>query len=236
MVQFERFLEAILSDARREGCPPRLGEAIQYAVFPVVRASVRALRWLWPRPVVRRKDRSSRVLLRPSNSCTAPRWCTTICLASMMPRSGAASPPSHGLWRAAGGPRGRCADRARLRNGRAACGVASHAHGGAGGHSRRSRGTRGGIVAGQAWEAETSIDLARYHQAKTGALFAGATMAGATAAAMPGHRGVPWARSSVRPFRSRMIFATWPERPAKSASLRDRMPFCIARILRWNWA
>ncbi len=46
-------------------------------------------------------------------------------------------------------------------------------------------GSQGGIVAGQAWESEPTIDLARYHQAKTGALFAGATMAGAAAAGVP---------------------------------------------------
>ncbi len=43
-------------------------------------------------------------------------------------------------------------------------------------------GSRGGIVAGQAWESEPEIEMAAYHQAKTGALFAGATMAGAAAA------------------------------------------------------
>ncbi len=43
-------------------------------------------------------------------------------------------------------------------------------------------GSRGGIVAGQAWESEPVIDTAYYHRAKTGALFAGATMAGAAAA------------------------------------------------------
>jgi geranylgeranyl diphosphate synthase, type II len=38
-----------------------------------------------------------------------------------------------------------------------------------------------GIVAGQAWECEPSVELSRYQQAKTGALFAAATMAGAAA-------------------------------------------------------
>lgn len=38
-----------------------------------------------------------------------------------------------------------------------------------------------GICAGQAWESETSVPLAAYHRAKTGALFAAATAAGALA-------------------------------------------------------
>lgn len=46
-----------------------------------------------------------------------------------------------------------------------------------------------GIVAGQAWECESQLSLADYQQAKTGALFAAATMAGAQAA---GADGEPW--------------------------------------------
>ncbi len=46
-----------------------------------------------------------------------------------------------------------------------------------------------GIVAGQAWECEPQISLSDYQQAKTGALFAAATMAGAQAA---GADGAPW--------------------------------------------
>jgi geranylgeranyl diphosphate synthase type II len=44
-----------------------------------------------------------------------------------------------------------------------------------------SVGAPSGIVAGQAWECELDMDLARYQQAKTGALFAACTMAGAAA-------------------------------------------------------
>lgn len=47
-----------------------------------------------------------------------------------------------------------------------------------------------GIVAGQAWECEPRVNLATYQQAKTGALFAAATMAGALAA---GAEAKPWA-------------------------------------------
>jgi len=52
-----------------------------------------------------------------------------------------------------------------------------------------SVGVPGGIVAGQAWECEAEIDLRHYQKAKTGALFAAAAVAGATAA---GAEGEPW--------------------------------------------
>ena len=39
-----------------------------------------------------------------------------------------------------------------------------------------------GIVAGQAWECEPHVNLSEYHRAKTGALFAAATLSGAIAA------------------------------------------------------
>ncbi|MGD8956142.1 MAG: polyprenyl synthetase family protein [Chromatiaceae bacterium] len=46
-----------------------------------------------------------------------------------------------------------------------------------------------GISAGQAWELEPSVDVSRYHQAKTGSLFVAATCAGAAAA---GAEVEPW--------------------------------------------
>jgi geranylgeranyl diphosphate synthase type II len=46
----------------------------------------------------------------------------------------------------------------------------------------RSTGMPDGICAGQAWECEPTADLGRYQRAKTGALFAAATEAGAAAA------------------------------------------------------
>jgi geranylgeranyl diphosphate synthase type II len=52
-----------------------------------------------------------------------------------------------------------------------------------------SVGVPSGIVAGQAWECETEIDLAHYHRAKTGALFAAASVAGAAAAGVDSE---PW--------------------------------------------
>ena len=53
----------------------------------------------------------------------------------------------------------------------------------------RGVGAPHGIAAGQAWECESSVDVSRYHQAKTGALFIAATCAGAASAGVdPG----PW--------------------------------------------
>ena len=46
-----------------------------------------------------------------------------------------------------------------------------------------------GIAAGQAWECESKIDLVHYHRSKTGALFAAATIAGAASA---GADAEPW--------------------------------------------
>lgn len=53
----------------------------------------------------------------------------------------------------------------------------------------RGVGMPNGIVAGQAWECEPRVSLAAYQRAKTGALFAAATMAGAQAAGSPAE---PW--------------------------------------------
>lgn len=52
-----------------------------------------------------------------------------------------------------------------------------------------------GIVAGQAWECESDVELAEYQQAKTGSLFAAATMAGAAAAGMD---AAPWHALGMR--------------------------------------
>ncbi len=53
----------------------------------------------------------------------------------------------------------------------------------------RGVGMPGGIVAGQAWESEPAPLVEAYHRAKTGALFAAATMAGAISA---GVDPAPW--------------------------------------------
>jgi geranylgeranyl diphosphate synthase type II len=53
----------------------------------------------------------------------------------------------------------------------------------------RAVGAPHGIIAGQAWECEPQISLAHYQRAKTGALFAAATAAGACAS---GFEGSTW--------------------------------------------
>lgn len=53
----------------------------------------------------------------------------------------------------------------------------------------RGVGVPHGIVAGQAWECEPQVALRDYQRAKTGALFAAATLAGAEAAGAP---AAPW--------------------------------------------
>lgn len=55
----------------------------------------------------------------------------------------------------------------------------------------RAVGSPSGIAAGQAWESEERVDLSEYHQAKTGSLFAAATLCGALAA---GVAPQPWLR------------------------------------------
>jgi geranylgeranyl diphosphate synthase, type II len=52
----------------------------------------------------------------------------------------------------------------------------------------RSIGAPNGIIAGQSWECEPSVSLAKYQRAKTGALFAAACAAGAHAAGYDGNQ------------------------------------------------
>ena len=101
----------------------------------------------------------------------------------------------------------------------------------------RAVGMPGGIVAGQAWECETHVVLSDYQRAKTGALFAAATAAGAATA---GHdpqrlararrmarRGLPGGRR--HPRRRRPLRG---DRQAHRARCRSRPSQCGARIRR----
>jgi geranylgeranyl diphosphate synthase type II len=59
----------------------------------------------------------------------------------------------------------------------------------------RRSGMPGGICAGQGWESESKVDLSAYHLAKTGALFIAATQMGAVAA---GQEAEPWFELGAR--------------------------------------
>jgi geranylgeranyl diphosphate synthase type II len=62
-------------------------------------------------------------------------------------------------------------------------------------HLAQRTGMPGGICAGQGWESEPRIDLRAYHRAKTGALFIAATQMGAIAA---GQDPEPWEELGAR--------------------------------------
>lgn len=183
MIRFEQKLEAVIREAQGPGCPPRLGEAMHYAVFP---GGARV------RP---------RLVLAVARACGARDPGLAISAAAAIEMLHCASLVHDDLP---------CFDDADLRRGKPSVHVAfgeplavltgdalivlafeliTRQSGVA--QARVANlvrivagavGSRGGITAGQAWEAEPEIDLVRYHQAKTGALFAGATMAGAAAA------------------------------------------------------
>lgn len=62
----------------------------------------------------------------------------------------------------------------------------------------RRTGAAGGITAGQAWESESRVELERYHDAKTGSLFALSTEAGALAGGAPAADVPAWAALGAR--------------------------------------
>ena len=190
MIRFEQKLEAVLKAARTEGCPPLLAQAMHYAVFP---GGARV------RP---------RLLLAVAKACGITDPGIAYSAAAAIELMHGASLVHDDLP---------CFDNADTRRGKPAVHKAfgeplavlagdalivlafeAIAQGSMSAPERMVQlisilgdvvGSRGGIVAGQAWEAEPKIDLLRYHQAKTGALFAGATMAGAAAAGVP---HAPW--------------------------------------------
>ena len=62
----------------------------------------------------------------------------------------------------------------------------------------RGVGANGGLVAGQAWESESSVGLRTYHQAKTGALFEAGARAGAILAHVDAVQTDAWAEFGTR--------------------------------------
>jgi geranylgeranyl diphosphate synthase type II len=190
--RIESALQRTLSDERIGGTPPRLAEAIRYAVFP---GGARV------RP---------RLCLAIAEACSndAPRLAEAT--ASAVELLHCASLVHDDLP---------CFDGSPLRRGKPSVHVAYgrplalltgdalivHAFQSlaAGAADRPERlaailqsvgsgvGLPGGIVAGQAWECESKVPLEAYQRAKTGGLFRAATMGGAAAAGVDPE---PWRR------------------------------------------
>ena len=185
--RLESALEHLL--ARREGAPPRISEALRYAVLP---GGARI------RP---------RLCLAVAGACDAPELalgvacslellhCASLvhddlpCFDDADLRRGKPS-----LHKAYGQPLAVLAGDALIVTAFEATAVA------AGRWPRRlaplmqglarAAGPSVGLVAGQAWESEPSVDLRAYHRAKTGSLFIAATTLGAICA---GRDPAPWA-------------------------------------------
>lgn len=190
--RLERMLEKLLSAERLRGTPPRLAEALRYAVFPGG-ARVRprlclavAIACGDDRPVVADSAAAAIELLH----CASLVHDDLPCFDDALTRRG--KPSVHHAY---GEPLAVLVGDALIV--RAFEALA----GGAAGAPERmvelirivgaSVGAPDGIIAGQAWECEAKVPLDRYQQAKTGALFAAATMAGAVAA---GSDASPWRR------------------------------------------
>lgn len=181
--RIESTLEAILARAEPPGSPPQLAAALRYAVFP---GGARV------RP---------RLCLAVAQACGDDQPALAEAAAAAIELLHCSSLVHDDLP---------CFDDASLRRGKPSVHVAfgeplavlagdalivmafESLAAGAGGAPLRlpallakiasSVGMPHGIVAGQAWECEPEVELAKYHREKTGSLFAAATEAGALAA------------------------------------------------------
>jgi geranylgeranyl diphosphate synthase, type II len=190
MIRFEQSLEEIMAAAEQAGCPPLLGAAMRHAVFPGgarirPRLSLAVAKACGGKqlPVMMAAAASIELL-----HCASLVHDDLPCFDDAETRRGKPS-----VHRAFGQPLAVLAGDALI-----VLAFETLARSAAMAPERLAAlvsivggavGSQGGIVAGQAWESEADINLERYHQAKTGALFAGATMAGAAAAGVP---HAPW--------------------------------------------
>lgn len=190
--RLERMLEQLLSAERLRGTPPRLTEALRYAVFPGG-ARVRprlclavAIACGDDRPGVADSAAAAIELLH----CASLVHDDLPCFDDALTRRGKPS-----VHQAYGEPLAVLVGDALIVRAFEAL-----AAGAAEAGERMAQlieivgasvGAPDGIIAGQAWECEPEVPLDRYQQAKTGALFAAATMVGAVAA---GSDAAPWRR------------------------------------------
>ena len=190
MARIEEALEAALVTAEAEGCPPTLAQALRYGVFPGG-ARIRprlclAVAWACgdDDPVLADAAAASIELLH----CASLIHDDLPCFDDAPIRRG--KPTVHKVY----------GENVAVLAGDALIVLAFEtlARGAATSPARLARllpivsgavGSPHGIIAGQAWECEPQVELTAYHRAKTGALFAAATVAGAAAA---GHDAEPW--------------------------------------------
>ncbi len=186
----ETLLQKQLMDAGKEGCPPRLNEALHWAVFPGG-ARIRPRLCL---AVAAAAGASQQVAVVPAAALELLHCASLVhddlpCFDNAELRRGKAS-----VHRAFG-------ERLAVLAGDGlivmafellAKSLPDHPQlGPLTGVIARSVSTPHGIVAGQAWECEEEVDLTTYHREKTGALFAAATEAGAVAAGI--QQSASWA-------------------------------------------
>lgn len=188
--RIESTLRGSLKDLLTEDCPPRLTEAISYAVFP---GGARL------RP---------RLCLAVAEACGAPDrelgcgvatalemlHCASLvhddlpCFDNSMQRRG--RPSVHARYGEATAVLvGDALIIAAFHTVQIACAARSHLLSRLISLMAGAVGVPQGLVAGQAWEAEEDVDVQRYHRAKTATLYAAATVAGAVTA---GADGEPW--------------------------------------------
>lgn len=181
--RIEQALNAAIIPGESAGCPPRLAQAIRYAVFPGG-ARIRPRLSL---AVARANAEDDSALSDAAAAAIELMHCASLvhddlpCFDNAATRRGKPS-----VHRAYGERLAVLAGDALIVLSLQTLATASARH------PQRlatllgivagSVGTSAGIVAGQAWECEPRAGLSEYQQAKTGALFAGATMAGAAAA------------------------------------------------------
>jgi geranylgeranyl diphosphate synthase type II len=190
MARIEQALEAAIVTSEGNGCPPRLAEALRYSVFPGG-ARIRprlclAVAWACgdDNPALADAAAASIELLH----CGSLVHDDLPCFDDAPIRRG--KPTVHKVF----------GENIAVLAGDALIVLAFEtlARGAAGAPERLAKllpiiggavGSPHGIIAGQAWECEPNVELTAYHRAKTGALFAAATVAGAAAA---GWDAEPW--------------------------------------------
>ena len=184
LTELERSLGNIIDRSADQDCPPILGQALRHAVFPGG-ARVRPKLCL----AVASANRCTEPHLAMQAACAIELLhCASLvhddlpCFDDADTRRGKPS-----VHKAFGEPIAVLVGDALIVAGFEAVGTVTG--GNSSQHSpgvmrvlARGTGAPMGICAGQAWESEPRVDVSRYHQAKTGALFVAATQAGAAAA------------------------------------------------------